>query len=74
VEEEKKKKKKVEETEKKEKKKKVYSITCLECPNGKQRYSSTLSLTSELDRGGWLMPHPVRFTAGNDPRSASGPV
>jgi hypothetical protein len=29
-----------------------------------KRYSSTLSLTSALDWGGWLMPRPDRFTPG----------
>jgi hypothetical protein len=29
--------------------------------------SSTLSLTSALDRGGWSTPRPDRFTPGNDP-------
>jgi hypothetical protein len=28
------------------------------------RYSSTLSLTSALDGGGWSTPHPSRFTPG----------
>ena len=36
-------------------------------PEGKQRYSSTLSLTSALDEDMWLMPRPGRFTRGNDP-------
>jgi len=33
------------------------------------KYASTLSLTSGLDGGGWLMPRPSSFTAptGNDP-------
>jgi hypothetical protein len=30
-------------------------------------YSSTLSLTSVLDRGGWLTPRTGRFTHGKDP-------
>jgi hypothetical protein len=31
-------------------------------------YGSTLSLTSELDEGGWLTPHPGRFLSpGKDP-------
>jgi hypothetical protein len=29
-------------------------------------YSSTLSLTSALDGGGWLTPHPCRFTPGKE--------
>jgi len=31
------------------------------------RYSSTLSLTSELDGGGWSAPRPGRFTPGKRP-------
>ena len=31
-----------------------------------QMYSSTLSLTSALDSGGWLTPGAGRFTSGND--------
>jgi hypothetical protein len=34
---------------------------------GEQMYSSTLSLTSALDGGGWSMPLSVRFTPGEDP-------
>ena len=30
-------------------------------------YSSTLSLTSALDGGGWSTPRPGRFTPGKDP-------
>jgi hypothetical protein len=30
-------------------------------------YSSTLSLTSALFRGGWSTPRPVRLTPGKDP-------
>ena len=33
-----------------------------------QTYSSTLSLTSALDRGGWLTPRPGRFTPGKETR------
>jgi hypothetical protein len=33
-----------------------------EVPEGEWRYSSTLSLTSALDGGGWLRPRPGRFT------------
>jgi hypothetical protein len=29
-------------------------------------FSSTFSLTSALDGGGWSMPHPGGFTPGND--------
>jgi hypothetical protein len=32
-----------------------------------RKYISTLSLTSTLDEGAWLKPHPGRFTPGNDP-------
>ena len=35
-------------------------------PEGEQRYSFTLSLTSAVDRGGWLSLHPGRFTPWND--------
>jgi len=31
-------------------------------PEGEQRYSSTLSLTSVLDRGRWSIPHHGCFT------------
>jgi hypothetical protein len=31
------------------------------------RDSSTLSLTSALDGGGWSTPRPGRFTPGNNP-------
>jgi hypothetical protein len=31
------------------------------------KYSSTLSLTSALDGGGWLTPRSGRFVLGNDP-------
>jgi len=30
-------------------------------------FSSTLSLTSTLDRGGWSTPRPSSFTPGKDP-------
>ena len=36
-------------------------------PYGEQIYSSTLSLTSALDGGGWSTPFAVRFTPGKDP-------
>ena len=32
-----------------------------------QRYSSTLSLTSALDRGGWITPQPDNFSPGKQP-------
>jgi hypothetical protein len=35
-----------------------------EGPEGEQRYSSILSLTSALDGGGWLTTRPGRFTPG----------
>jgi hypothetical protein len=35
---------------------------------GKHMCSSTLSLTSALDGGGWLTPRPDRFTSGKDTR------
>jgi hypothetical protein len=59
---------------KKKKKKQLHSITCHEGPDGEYTYSSTLSLTSALDGGGWLSPHLGRFTPGNDLRWVSGPV
>jgi hypothetical protein len=36
-------------------------------PRGEQRYSSTLSLTSAPDRGGWLTPRLGRFNPRKDP-------
>jgi hypothetical protein len=33
---------------------------------GKQRYSSTLSLTTALVEGGWSMPHPGHFTPSRE--------
>jgi len=30
-------------------------------------YNSTLSLTSELDEGGWSTQQPVHFNPGKDP-------
>jgi len=35
---------------------------------GEKRYSSTLSLTSALDAGGWSTPRPGRFTPGKETR------
>ena len=54
---------------------KLYNKTALnftlewghESPGGVQRYSSTLSLTSALNGGGWLTPRPGLFAPGNDP-------
>jgi len=37
---------------------KVYPRTGHESPEGEYRYSSTLSLTSPLNGGGWSAPHP----------------
>jgi len=45
----------------------VHTITGHEGPEGEERYSYTLSLTSALDRGGWSTPRPGRFTPGKDP-------
>jgi hypothetical protein len=48
---------------------KVQPIAGHEDPEGEQRYSSTLSLTLALDRGGWSTPRAGRFTPGKDPVS-----
>jgi hypothetical protein len=40
----------------------VHYKTGHEGPEGKQRYSSTLSLTSALDVGGWLTSRSGHFT------------
>jgi hypothetical protein len=45
---------------------KGHSITCREGTDGKQRYNSTLSLTSALDRGGRLTPIHGRLTPGKE--------
>jgi hypothetical protein len=42
-------------------------ITGHEGPEGEQRYSCTLSVTSALDWGGWLTPCPGSFTLGKSP-------
>ena len=42
----------------------VHPRTGHEGPEGELRYSSTLSLTSALDGGGWSTPRPGRFTLG----------
>jgi hypothetical protein len=47
---------------------KIQRKTCHEDQEGEQRYSSTLSSTSELDRGGWSTPRPGRFPPGKDTR------
>jgi hypothetical protein len=46
---------------------KVHPRTGNRGPEGEKRYSSTLSLTSALDGGGWATPHPSRFTPRKDP-------
>jgi hypothetical protein len=43
-------------------------ITCHEGPEGEQRYICTLSLTSALDKGGWITPRPGRFTTWKETR------
>jgi hypothetical protein len=40
---------------------KILPRTVHESPEGKQRYSSTLSLISALDGDGWLRPRSGRF-------------
>jgi hypothetical protein len=45
----------------------VHPRTGHEGSEGEQKYSSTVSLTSALDGGGWWTPRPGRFTPGNDP-------
>ena len=47
---------------------KVHPGTCHEGPEREQRYSSTLYLTSALERGGWSTTHPDRFTSGTETR------
>ena len=49
---------------------KVHPRTGHEGPDGEKRYSSTLSLTSALDRGGWSTPRPGRSA----PRKDSVPI
>jgi hypothetical protein len=46
---------------------KVHPRTDHEAPNEQLRYSSTLSLTSVLDRGGWSTPRPGQITPWKDP-------
>jgi hypothetical protein len=46
---------------------KLYSSTGHEGPERECRYSSTHSLTSALDEGGWSMPRPGRFTPRKKP-------
>ena len=50
------------------KKGKIWFRTGNEGPEGKQRYSSTLSLTSALNGGGWLTRRPECFTSGRQTR------
>jgi len=40
----------------------VHPITCHEDTQGEDRYSSTLSLTSSLELGGWSTQRPDHFT------------
>ena len=47
---------------------KAHPLTGHEGPEGKERYSSTLSLTSALDVGGWSTPRPGRFTTAKETR------
>ena len=53
---------------------KVHCRTGHEGTEGEIRYSSTLTLTSTLDGGGWLRSRPGRFTSGKEARWARGPV
>jgi hypothetical protein len=46
---------------------KGHPITAREGTEGEYTYSSTLPLTSTLDRSEWSMPRPGRFTPGKDP-------
>jgi len=46
---------------------KVHPRTGHEDPKEEQKYSSTLSVTSALDRGGWSTPRPGRLTPGEKP-------
>ena len=47
---------------------KVHPRTDHEGPEGEERYSSTLSLTSALDGCGWSTPRPGYFTPGKETR------
>ena len=44
-------------------------VTCHEGPERSEIHSSTRSLTSSLDRGGWSTPSSGRFTPGNGPKA-----
>ena len=46
---------------------KVHTRTGHEDPKEEQKFSSTLYLTSEVDRGWWSTPRPGRLTNGKDP-------
>jgi hypothetical protein len=46
---------------------KVHPRTGHKSPEVEYRYSSTLSLSSALDVGGWSTSRPGRFTPGKDP-------
>jgi hypothetical protein len=46
---------------------KVHPSTGHESSEGEKKYSSTLSLTSAVDRCGWLTPRSGRFTSDKDP-------
>jgi hypothetical protein len=45
---------------------KVQPTTGHEGPEGEKRYNYTLFLTLALDRSGWSMPRPSRFTPRKD--------
>ena len=47
---------------------KVHPKTGHKGPEGEQRYSSTLYLTSALEGGGWSTPRPGRFIPGKETR------
>ena len=55
---------------------KVHPRTCNEGPEGEERYSITLSLTSALDGGGWSTPRHGHFTPEKYPlyRGLGGPL
>ena len=47
---------------------KVRPTTGHEGPEGEERYSASLSLTSALDEGEWITPHPGRFIPSKETR------